>query len=93
MSQTHKVRGVETAVVKDGDNLTVVYRGTAVVEKRGGTIRLNTGGWFTATTRTRMMQAANEFGLGYSVYQKARKWFVDWKGETIPFDNETMVLS
>jgi hypothetical protein len=40
-----------------------------------------------------MNQAANQFKLGYNVFQKAHRWFVTWKGATIPFDNQRMILN
>jgi hypothetical protein len=74
MSQTQVVRGVATRVdYKTGkDNLRtqVWYHSTCVVEFDKDVIKLCTGGWRTATTKTRMNQASNQFGLGYSVYQK-----------------------
>lgn len=57
--------------------LSVVYHSTEVVKvAMDGTVTLNTGGWRTATTKARMNQAANEFGLSFSVYQEKGDWFV-----------------
>jgi len=39
-----------------------------------------------------MNQASNEYDLGYQVFQKKGKWFVDFKGDTIPFEGKTLVL-
>ena len=38
---------------------------------------LDTCGWKSATTKTRMNQAANQFGLPYRVYQKDYVWYVE----------------
>lgn len=46
---------------------------------------MNSGGWLTKVTKDRMNQTANEFNLGYGVYQKNGKWFVTFKGEVLPF--------
>lgn len=88
MSQQHKL-GKRKISVKgnmiDGE-LTVTYHSTDIVSVKNGTITLNTGGWRTATTKTRFCQIANQFGLGFSVYQKKGDWFVYTKsGDTIPF--------
>jgi hypothetical protein len=85
MAQTGRVSGVATKVKKSGDDITVKYHDTDVVKATKTKIILDTGGWFTNTTKTRMNQASNEYGLGYNVYQKGGKWFVDYYGETIPF--------
>lgn len=36
-------------------------------------------------TKVRMNQAANQFQLGFKVYQRGTNWFVEWRGETLPF--------
>jgi len=40
-------------------------------------VTLKSGGWETATTKKRMNQAADTFGLDYRVYQRNFTWFVD----------------
>jgi hypothetical protein len=50
-------------------------------------IGLNSGGYLTSSTKNHMMQASNQFDLGFSVYQKAGKWYVDFNGQTIPFED------
>lgn len=92
MAQTGKLGKTATRVKKDGDNLIVRYHDTEVVKVTKDKITLNTGGWFTNTTKTRMNQASNEYDLGYQVYQKKGKWFVDFKGDAIPFEGKTLVL-
>lgn len=53
---------------------------------------LNSGGWRTVTTKTRMNQAANQFGLGYGVYQRKGEWFVDTPdGQTLEFKDGMMI--
>lgn len=70
----------------------VVYHDTEVVAWNAERIILNTGGWRTMTTRTRMNQAANEFGLGFKVYQKHFDWFVQHNGQDFRFQGETVEL-
>ena len=98
MAQQSVVSGVCTSVYTDLDgSICVVYRGTVVVRVSPDTVALNTGGWSTSTTKTRMNQAANQYALGYVVYQKDFEWFVKTEAGTFPFlgtvfylDRETM---
>ncbi len=76
MSQTQRVRGRATTIFSDEDGTHVIYHQTAVVSFNAKRITLRTGGWRTVTTKTRMNQAANQFRLGFSVYQKDREWYV-----------------
>lgn len=54
----------------------VTYHQTTIVRWDSDTVTLNTDGHDTATTRKKMNQAAEQFLLGFSVYQKNRQWFV-----------------
>jgi hypothetical protein len=65
-----------------------IYHQTSVAEKQGNKIRLDTGGWQTNTTKTRMNQFSNHFCSGtFSVYQKNFDWFVRLAdGQIIPFN-------
>ena len=76
--------------------LCVVYHKTTVVEASPDVVKLDTGGYRTATTKTRMNQAARQFDLGYTVRQKDYDWFVTTKagcermaGNSIAFDRHT----
>jgi hypothetical protein len=95
MGQTQRVSGRATNVKRDADGtLTVRYHSTDVVTvKPGVSIVLATGGWRTATTKTRMLQASHQFNLGYSIWQKDYNWFVQWKGQTLPFNGDILILS
>lgn len=55
----------------------VTYHKTVVVSFNADHIRLDSGGWRTVTTKTRMNQASRQFELGFSVFQKDFEWFVD----------------
>jgi len=92
MANQKQVGRVATSVVTENGITSVYYHGTPVVRWGGGLIVLNTGGWFTSTTKTRMNQAANQHGLGFAVHQKSRKWFVTYRGETIPFNGNNVTL-
>ena len=88
MAQQHKIGKTGTKVhVHHGGEISVVLYGTEVVNVKNGTVTLKTGGWKTNTTKTRQNQAANQFGLGFSVWQNKHEWFVRTpKGETLPFE-------
>ncbi len=85
MAQMSRVSGVATAISTDADGvMRVSYHSTPVVTVYpNGRIDLDSGGWFTVTTKTRMNQASNQFGLGFKVFQKDFRWFVDVDGHTI----------
>lgn len=88
MANQNRVGTVATSVsgTMPGQTLRVQYHQTVVVSRDAeGTITLDSGGWRTATTKTRMNQAANQFGLGFQVYAKRGEWFVSYRGEDIPF--------
>lgn len=87
MAQTQRVGGRSTSVFTDDDGiLNVVYHATHVV-------RSFPGGWRSLTTKLRMNQAANQFKLGYSVFQKDFEWFVHWGGKVLKFDERTITLN
>lgn len=82
--------GTTATTVKGGrERLEVTYHQTTVVRVDSEGIHLDSGGWRTTTTKARMNQAANQYGLGFSVFQEKGKWFVrvgNWEtGETLPF--------
>ena len=72
-------------VSSDNDYTKVKYHYTDVVKFNFQEIILNSGGWHTLTTKTRMNQASNQFDLGYCVSQKDFEWFVDFKDEILDF--------
>ena len=83
MPQMQTVSKNNTVIYKGHDNMIVVkLHQTEVVRFNDKKIILNSGGWQTVTTKTRMNQASNQFGLGYYVYQKDHEWFVDYNGCT-----------
>lgn len=93
MAQQTRISRNNTVVRSDGSATVVTLHGTDIVSVMpSGSIRLCTGGYFTATTKTRMNQVAYEMGLGYKVFAKDRKWFVEWQGEVLPFTGDSIVL-
>ena len=86
MGQTQTIGRTATKVEHHGENTYVRYHATDVVKFDSQCVMLDTGNWFTATTKLRMNQTSNQFGLGFSVYQKDYRWFVVIpQGETLEF--------
>ena len=85
MTQQYKVSGRNTCIFTEEGMTKVKYHWTDVVAFNHKTIQLDSNGWRTSTTKTRMNQASNQFGLGYYVRQKDFDWFVEYNGETLPF--------
>ena len=70
------------------DKQVLTFHSTQIVKWDSGEILLNSGGWETATTKTRMNQCSYQYGLGYRVYQKDWIWYVDYgDNEAIPFQD------
>ena len=92
MTQNNKVGTVATSVFNDNGVMKCVYHHTIVVEWDNKHITLDTGGWQTLTTKTRMNQVSNQYGLGYQVYQEDFNWYVMYKGEVIPFNDNSLKL-
>jgi len=87
MGQQSKVGRTATNVfTDDAGALCCVYHSTCVAKRMAnGTIKLNSGGWRTVTTKLRMNQFARQYGVRYMVYQKDFDWFVHVSGRVIPF--------
>jgi len=93
MARTDRL-GEKATTVYVEDGWTVVrYHQTDVVRFReGGPIILNTGGYRTVTTKARMNQASNQFGLGYQVTQNNFTWYVSYEDKCHVFEEETLTL-
>jgi len=63
-----------------GDGLVVKYHSTEIVRTTNVVNRLKVtldhNGYRTVTTKRKMNQAANEFGLGFGVHQRDHVWYV-----------------
>jgi hypothetical protein len=92
MTQAYRLGTHRTTVSSDGKWMRVVYHHTPVVKWTPKTIILNTGGWFTTTTKRRMNQASNQFSLGYHIYQKKYGWYVKYKGKIYKFKGNKLRL-
>ena len=91
MAQTQTIGTHKTTVLNKDNSIEVYYHDTMVVYVSGQYLTLSTGGWYTPTTKLRMNQAANQYDLGYRVFQKNYNWFVEFEGETIPFDKSGII--
>ena len=84
-AQQHQLgKGNTTVSTQDGITR-VTFHQTVVVAFNAEKIILDSGGLLTATTKTRMNQASNQFEFGYQVFQQRGDWFIFYKDETVPF--------
>jgi hypothetical protein len=89
MPQQNRIGSHKTSIYTDGEGFTnIIYHNTAVVRYNEEKIILDSGGYYTNTTKTRMNQAANQFRLGFEVYQKNFDWFVKFAGKILPFGDK-----
>ena len=87
--------GKTSTTVSTHEHVTYVrYHSTDVVTFDSTYITLKKGGWETVTTKRRMNQTANQFGLDYQVFAKKGDWFVTMpNGETVPFYGDSLSFS
>lgn len=87
MAQSQVFRGTARAIVTNDDGSTsYVYHRTAVARAyRDGSIKLDSGGYRTNTTKTAMNQASNQARLGFQVSQRDYAWFVTFHDVEVPF--------
>lgn len=94
MSQVQRISKNNTTIHhhtgSNNDQRQVWLHQTCIVTVTPDEIVLNTGGWYTATTRTRMNQVSNEWGLGYGV-SFADKPSVRYRGQVYYFDEKDQV--
>ena len=93
MSQQNKLGTGHTIVKTDKTGkTTITFWSTDIVKFDGKTITLTSGGYQTATTKTKMNQASSQFNLGYRVVQENYKWYVYFMGKKFIFD-DGMILN
>ena len=74
----------DSAVIRYGDEIHVKYNATSVVVfLANGDIRLNSGGWRTVTTKTRINAALHD--TGWRVWQDGGVWYVGKVSENIKY--------
>lgn len=80
MPRNDRLSDYATTAARDAEGgLIVTFHSTVVVkaDRDRERIELNTGGWDTVTTRRKMTQAANQFGLPYSVFRRDFQTYVE----------------
>ena len=93
MSRINALGRTATAVCTVDKVTHVTYHNTAVVSFDADKVTLRTGGWRTATTKMRMNQAANQYGLGFTVSQKDYDWTVNCSdGRKLRFDGNELTF-
>jgi hypothetical protein len=86
MSRNDKVGRTATTITTDETGTThVQYHATRVVSFNPDEIVLRSGGYETVTTKRRINQASNQFGLKIGIFQKSHKWFVTTTAGTFDF--------
>jgi len=93
MSQQYKIGTHKTTIATENGITRVTYHQTNIVSFNEHYIVLNTGGYSSNTTKTRMNQTSHQFELGYRVYQKNFGWFVEYRGNTYKYENNKIGLS
>jgi hypothetical protein len=79
-------------VLVENGQTKVVYYDTTIVTFDDDVIVLDTGGWWTRSTKIRMNQASRQFGLGYTVRQVAGKWVVTFQNDDHSFESNRVKL-
>jgi hypothetical protein len=66
-----------TTISQHAENTVVTLHATDVVTfDTRGNVLLRTDGWYTVTTKRRMNEASEHFGLGFRVIQRNHEWRV-----------------
>jgi len=87
MTQLKQVSKHNTTVFNDGIHTVIKFHYTDVVKFNHREIILNSNGYETYTTKTRMNQASNQYGLGFKVYQEDFIWYVKYQDFTLKFED------
>lgn len=90
MSQQSKLGKTATTVRTENGWTIIRYHQTDVVKFNEKSIILNTGGYFTPTTKTRMNQASGQFDLGYTIRQEKRNWKIIFDQEMDFYNNSSV---
>jgi len=79
MSRMDKLSTYKTTINTDKHGTHIVYVSTRIVSFDAHQVTLRSGGWETVTTKRKMNQASNQFGLGFYVRQHKGKWSVRFR--------------
>lgn len=94
MAQQQTIGRTATTITTENGTTKIRYHSTVIVEFNHEKIILNSGGWYTATTKTRMNQTSSQFDLGFSISQKDYEWrvYVHRLDVTLPFYDNMIIL-
>lgn len=88
----NRVSPYKTKIARDGEAVRVIYHSTMIVHAGPSFLRLDTGGWRTVTTKRKMNQAANQFGLGFTVFQRDHDWFFTTKAGEFAWGDDRVIV-
>ena len=80
------------SVYKKDDTLIVRIYETEIVKFDNDTIKLNNGGYYTATTKSEMNKASEQFNLGFKVFQKDYTWYCKYENKFFSFTGNRLTL-
>lgn len=85
----YQFKGNNRATTIINDEQHFILHSTSIVVKSMNSIKLNSNGYMTNTTK----KAMNEVGdmLGFTVYQKAKKWYIDYMGKTLDYTDNIIL--
>ena len=91
MPQMRTLSKANTRVTVDNGRTSVQLHKTTILVFNEKTITLNTGGWYTTTTRNRMNQASNQFNLGYYANFAGGEFSVMYNGQKYKSDHSGII--
>ena len=76
------------------DCSTIVLHRTAIAvyDHKNEALKLNTGGWYSVTTKSRLNAILDEVMYGAKVFQKNWDWYLSYNNQTVDFW-DGMILS
>ncbi len=93
MAQVQRVGVHKTVIFVDDIGFTnVIYHQTKIVDFDCNSIRLNSGGYRTTTTKLRMNQTSNQFKLEFKIFQKKFTWLITFEGITSLFYDHMLLI-
>ena len=86
MARNNRLSNYRTTWFSNDNFGGVRYINTDIVTWKDNKVTLNSDGWETVTTKRKMNQASNQFGLRFDVYQDNFQWFVNLpNGQTVKY--------
>jgi len=89
LTETHRTRKVahNTTLVDVADGIGIQYHDTIIVVFRpDGSTELNTGGWFTSTTKARFNHC------GFRTFQCDSQWFLTTEKGTFEWNHNAIIV-